>query len=374
MGVSTAPAPRRPSLVLSCLACVLLAQHADIPSARAAEYVVDPAGGTAFSTLAGAVAAAPSGAIIRLRPGLYAETVTITKDLALVGTDQGQGAVLAGEGRRALLRIGGAVTCRIENLAFRNGLGDPEAPVRIDGGAVADFINCSFLDNTGRGDGGAALVTGAATWSEFLGCHFQHNRALGDAGALAVTDGAEVTIRGCTFFGNTAEGDGGALTVRSATPLTVEDSLFIENRGYRAGAILGPEASGRIAGNTFFQNLSYGGATVVAGEAETADCVVTNNIFAGDLDGAGLSCGIAGRHGCNIYFDNLGGPLRQGRPGPDDLVTDPGFCDFRSLDLSLRRNSPAAGRASACGRIGALDVGCLEGLEATVGDPRRRVH
>lgn len=374
MGISAAPAPRRPSLVLSCLACLWLALHADIPTARAAEFVVDPDGGTAFSTLAGAVAAAPAGAVIRLRPGLYAETVIITRDLAIIGTDQGQTAIVSGAQRRALLRIHGAVTCRLENLAFRHGRGDAAAPVHIDGGAVADFINCSFLDNTARGDGGAMLVAGAQTWAEFLGCHFQHNRALGDGGAVAITTGAEATFRGCTFFGNAAEGDGGALVAWSAIPLTVEDGLFIENRGYRAGAILCPDASGRIAGNTFFQNLSYGGATVVAGQSEAADCLVTNNIFTGDLDGAGLDLPLAGHHGCNIYFDNLGGPLRHGRPGPDDLVTDPGFCDFRSLDLTLRRNSPAAGRASRCGRIGALDVGCLEGLEATVADPRRRVH
>ncbi|MEZ4389108.1 MAG: hypothetical protein R3D98_16305 [Candidatus Krumholzibacteriia bacterium] len=47
-------------------------------------------------------------------------------------------------------------------------------------------------------------------------------------------------------------------------------------------------------------------------------------------------------------------------------MANPEFCDFRGLDLTLRRNSPAAGLSagSDCGLIGALDVGCLESMEA----------
>jgi len=361
--------------VLTCLACASLALHATGVAASAAELVVDPNGGTAFSTLAGAVAAAPPGATIRLRSGIYTETLVITKDLSVVGSDVGQGAVLDGEGRRPLLRIEGEVACRLENLGFRRGLGDAGGAGLVAGGAVVDFINCSFLDNTAREEGGAVHLRGRGTWSEFVGCHFQRNEALGDAGALFVAPGAEITLRASTFFGNTGAGEGGAVVDLSIAPLLVEDCLFIENEGYRAGALLAAAATGRITGNTFFRNLSFGGATVTLAGEDAHDLAVTNNIFAGDLEGAGLELPAGAQRGCNVYFDNLAGPLLGAEPTTGELVADPGFCDFRALDLSLRRNSPASGRSSSCGRIGALDVGCLEGLEAhRTPDPRRRVH
>ncbi len=358
---------------MSCLAGILLALHASAPAVPAAEIVVDPDGGTAFSTLSGAVAAAPAGAVIRVRPGIYAETVTITTDLTLVGTDPGQGAVLDGAGRRPLLRITAAVTCRLENLSFRRGLADRGGAMTVAAGAVVDVIHCSFLDNTARQGGGAVWIAGADTWAEFLVCHFQHNRAGEHAGAVAATDQAELTLRGCTFFGNTATADGGAVVARSPAPLTVQDCLFIENEGGLAGAVLWGAAPARITGNTFFQNLSLGGAAVAGTGTVAAGTAVTNNIFAADLDGAGLDLGPGGLRDCNIYFGNLAGPLTRGELNPDERVIDPGFCDFRAHDLTLRRNSPAAARASSCGHIGALDVGCLEGLEAS-GGPRRRVH
>ena len=62
-------------------------------------------------------------------------------------------------------------------------------------------------------------------------------------------------------------------------------------------------------------------------------------------------------------------------PRPDELVANPEFCDFRGLDLTLRRNSPAApGVTPDCGLIGALDVGCLESLEASGWSAPRASH
>jgi len=348
------------------------------PSVAPAEIVGDPAGGTAFSTLSGAVAAAPAGSVIRIRPGVYPETVIIGKNLSLVGGGADQGVVLDGEGRRPLVCVASAVTCRFENLVFCNGLGEAGGAVQVSRGAVADFINCAFHDNAASLEGGAVALTDDGTWSEFVGCHFQRNRAAGRAGAVAILTGAEATLRRCTFFANRSDDVGGGVASFSHAPLVVEDCLFIENLGLECGAICVSDAPARIAGNTFFRNSSLDGASVfVHDDAGAHDLDVTNNIFASDLEGAGLRIPAGGRRGCNVYADNLAGPLLGAQPTAEELLVDPGFCDFRGLDLSLRRNSPASGRSSACGRIGALDVGCLEGLEATRDDgpgPRRRVH
>ncbi len=370
------PAPRRPQLVYAALVALLFSVAATTGAATPVELVVAPDGGTPFSTLSGAVAAAPPGSIIRIRPGIYRETIVIDKSLSLVGTDAGQGVRLDGEGRRPVIRVQSAVTCRFENLVLHDGIDLSGGGALLSNGAVADFINCTFHDNTARKDGGAVLLRDAGTWVEFVGCHFQRNRAGGNAGAVAVFDGAELTLRASTFFANVAVGICGGVADQSAAPLVVEDCLFIENQGLECGAIRVLDSPARIVGNTFFKNASLDGASVyVHDNAAELTLSVTNNIFAGDLDGAGLRIPDTHHRGCNLYSDNLAGPLLEASPNEDEMVADPGFCDFRDLDLTLRRTSPASGRTSDCGRIGALDVGCLEGLEARqTPAPHRRVH
>jgi len=372
------PAPRRPTLVFVLLLGLLVALHVTASVAAPDELVVAPHGGGSFSTLSGAVAAAAPGSIILIRPGIYNETVDITKDLILIGTDPEQTAILDGEHRRPLLRIQSAVTCRVENLTFRNAKAQAGAAAYLTSGVVADFINCTFHDNLARQDGGAVLVGDAESWAEFVGCHFQRNRALGNAGAVNVVAGAEATLRACTFYANATDGFGGGVASFSSALLGVEDCLFIENQGLEGGAVRVFDSPAHIVGNTFFQNASVGGASVyINDEAGDHDLDVTNNIFAGDVAGAGLYIPEAARRGCNLYSDNLAGARLDGALGQDELMADPHFCDFRSLDLTLRRNSPASGRRSDCGRIGALDVGCLEGFEAAAGDrqaPQRRVR
>ena len=370
---TTLPAPESWRLVAAFLVAALLL-CLPRPSASA-EYLVDPAGGASFSTISGAMDAAPAGSIIRLRPGVYTEMVSVDKDVVIVGIDPASPAIIDGEGRRPVMMVAPDVTCRFENLTLRNGVADEGAACRVAAGAVVDFINCGFHDNAAA-SGGAVLLAGARTWSEFIGCHFQHNRARGDGGAIAIRDDADVTLRACTFFANHADGEAGAVDGRSRTALAVEDCLFIENAGFGSGALLATEGMIRVAGNTFFRNTSLDGATVVLRGDDPGLLEVTNNIFAGDVEGAGLGAPAGAIRGCNLYSANLGGALMTGDLAGDELSTDPGFCDFRMLDLTLSRMSPAAGRESECGRIGALDVGCLESLSAALDRPapRRRVH
>ena len=329
------------------------------------ELLVSADGGAPFSTLSGAVAAAAPGSIIRVRPGIYTETVTVDKNITVVGLDGIQGVILDGENRRALVKVVGPAVLRCENLEFRHGLADHGPAVAIADKAVADFLDCTFLDNVARRDGGAVSVTGDRAWAEFVGCHFQRNRAAADGGAVAARLGAEVTFRGCTFFANSAGRACGAVDVQGSAPLQVEYCLFIENEGLSAGAIRTAGGSVRLDGNTFYRNLSLSGATVSVSPATPDDAVVVvRNILCGDQEGSGLALPPAAERSCNLYYDNFGGPVLNGEPNTAELIANPEFCDFRGLDLTLRRNSPASGATTDCGRIGALDVGCLESMEA----------
>lgn len=329
------------------------------------ELLVSSDGGAPFSTLSSAVSAAAPGSIIRVRPGIYNETVTVDKNLTVVGMDGAQAVILDGENRRALVKVVGPAVLRCENLEFRHGLADHGPAVSIGDNAVADFLDCTFHDNVARVGAGAVAVSGSRAWAEFVGCHFQRNRAIEDGGAVGARLGAEVTFRGCTFFANRAGRACGAIDVQDGAPLLVEHCLFIENEGMTAGAIRTSGGSVRLDGNTFYRNLSLSGATVsVAAETPDDGVVVVRNILCGDQEGSGLAAPSAAERSCNLYYDNFGGPLLNGEPNTAELVANPEFCDFRGLDLTLRRNSPATGATNDCGRIGALDVGCLESMEA----------
>ncbi|MGC2857753.1 nitrous oxide reductase family maturation protein NosD [Novispirillum sp. DQ9] len=67
-------------------------------AAQAGETVV-PAGGTA---LAGAIAAAPAGAVLRLAPGVHAGPLVIDRPLTLIGDD---GAIIDGGGTGSVVRV-----------------------------------------------------------------------------------------------------------------------------------------------------------------------------------------------------------------------------------------------------------------------------
>lgn len=362
----------RATSIVSLAWALLLLTHASTGFAvtsptTTAELLVAADGGAPFSTISGAVAAASAGSVIRVRPGLYQETVIVDKSLTIVGFAGEQATILDGEDRRALFQIVGPAALRCENLEFRRGHADRGAAALLADGAVAEFLNCTFHDNVARVAGGSVAISGATSWAEFVGCHFQRNRTGGDGGAISASLGAELTLRGCTFFANQATGTGGAVAMNSLAPVVVEQSLFIENQGLGAGALGTDGGPVSLDGNTFFRNVSLDGASVMVALASAdQDVAILRTIFCGDLEGAGLACPVRADRGCNLFFDNFSGPLLVGEPNADELVGNPEFCDFRALDLTLRRNSPAAGlhEDGGCGLIGALDVGCLESMEA----------
>jgi hypothetical protein len=367
--------------VLLCASVLALSVAPNVTAAPNAptELVVATDGGAPFSTIAGAVAVASPGSVIRIRPGLYRETVVVDKNLTLIGAEGSSPSVLDGEERRPLLRVIGPAVLRCEYLELRQGNATSGPAAHVSGGAVADFLHCTFLDNLAREHDGAVSVVGEGSWAEFVDCHFQRNRAAGDGGALGARDGGEVTLRQCTFYLNRAGGDCGAVDVAADRALVIEQCLFIENEGLMAGALRTAGGAVHLEGNTFFRNVSLGGASVhVALRTPSALVSVTRNIFCGDQEGAGLALPPRSERACNLYYDNFRGALLAGEPSADELQTNPEFCDFRGLDLTLRHGSPAAGDSPGCGRIGALDVGCVQRLEAASwlgpSAPQRRVR
>ena len=59
---------------------------------------------------------------------------------------------------------------------------------------------------------------------------------------------------------------------------------------------------------------------------------------------------------CNLFWSNEEGNGGSWEFAPTDIFADPLFCDFESLDFTVREDSPCI--IGGCGQIGALGIGC----------------
>lgn len=154
------------------------------------EWLVDAAGGGDTATLAEAIARAPDGATISIRPGVYAESLVIARPVHLRGLTEGAGeVVISPAGGRCLLLE--APSGSLQGLAFEGGEG---------------------------GDGEGGEVGGPCLEVERGGMEITGNRLGPWAGnGLLVRDGAAPLIRDNQFLdiGGSAvvfdEGGGGTV-------------------------------------------------------------------------------------------------------------------------------------------------------------------
>lgn len=84
-----------------------------------------------------------------------------------------------------------------------------------DEGTVADFVNCTFINNK-------SIVN-------------ESNE--GNGGAIYVTRNSDVTVDKCEFKFNTASSKAGAISVHSSANLTITDSNFESNSAVNGGAV-----------------------------------------------------------------------------------------------------------------------------------------
>ncbi|MGD8394399.1 MAG: FG-GAP-like repeat-containing protein [Candidatus Eiseniibacteriota bacterium] len=194
-------------------------------------------------------------------------------------------------------------------------------------------------------------------------------------------DGAtmtEVGITGLTLSGGAAV-DGGAMRVESAT-LRLEDCVVAGSvADTRGGAILATgEAVLTVLGSTLDRNAAPSGGGIAL--ADGASALVERTIVSFSVDGEAVAVEPTGSAwlACTDLFGNAGGdwvgPVAGQLAERDNLTADPLYCDAAAGDWTLAVDSPCApGQApGACGRIGALPVGCgTVGLADGAGSPAR---
>ena len=308
--------PRR--LIGLSASTALLATLVVSPTVHAASTLYVGLGGgpggcasPAYTTIAGAVAAAVDGDTIHICAGTYALTsaVGVPVNLTFVG-DGAASTIVDGGGTVQLFSASLYRSLTFSGLTLRNGktadygLG---AAIAAGGGAV-HVSNSTFTGNaTGYGAGGGAI------WGEY------------------------VTVTTSTFSGNTA-GAGGA--IYASDNATVSNSTFSANGAqYQGGAIW---ATHVYATNTTFSGntTQYGTAAALAGPTVNGG-TLKNTI----VSGSGPGCG-------TTTFSDGGGNLTTDASCPGTVTTIAGLALGALADNGGPTQTVALGETSS-----ALDAG-----------------
>ena len=224
------------------------------------------------------------------------------------------------------------------------------------------FIECEFERNLGN-QGTAAVDLFECQSVVLIDCRFSENQA--DAGGTVVgAIRSSLEMIGCTCLGNGTNGMGGALW-------TVESSVVLE-RCVIVGSYAGYYGSCLSA---------WGGSVVirhctVSGSQSPADggalcaiqggrLLVEGSILAFGGPGPSVACVDSSQIEvrCSDVFGNWVGDwvgCLEGQLGVDgNFSADPRFCDLEGGDFHLGPESRCAPDSnSACGLVGALQVGC----------------
>lgn len=131
----------------------------------------------------------------------------------------------------------------------------------------AVFDSCSFLNNSGGGDGGALYLR--AGEYQIDRCAFEDNKAFhsggspGAGGAIYCYDTTNIKISDCIFLRNESTADGGGVRIINIYPheeptFTVTDCLFSYNKAKNGGGLhCGRESGGVVRNCIFSYNEAY---------------------------------------------------------------------------------------------------------------------
>lgn len=200
----------------------------------------------------------------------------------------------------------------------------------------------------------------------------------GCAGVYAASVAGPIYIRDNTFLENL-----GMAVHASSSHFVVEDNVCERNSS--EFGVIGIGSGNCVARrNIVIDNLGYGIAgygsvveenTVVGNTGRglwlTWVDVRRNLVASNGLEGIkAMDCGEVS---CNDSWGNLGGDYAFAAVSDTsgNISEDPLFCDPEAGDYTLASESPCApANSGGCGRIGALDVGCVfTGVAAGSGEP-----
>jgi len=202
-------------------------------------YVVSKDGTGQFKTLRDAIAAAPTGAKVIIRPGDYHEALLITKPITLQAEVVDGSVVLEASGGTALKLDTPSALISGLTIRHRGGDGQKQFCVDVVSGQPI-FEDCDISSSTLS----SVVVHGASAQPVFRRCRF-HNS--GECGIM-VYDHAGGSVEDCEIYGNVFSG----MEVRQQSNPSVRNTRFYE--GQQAGLLVWAEAQGHVDQCDFFNH------------------------------------------------------------------------------------------------------------------------
>ena len=273
------------------LAVLTLVATLAVPTARAANLCVDPAGGSCYTTIQAAVNAAISGDTINIHAGTYYEHVTVNKALSFIGAGTDQ-TLVDGSSSGRVFEVTDSSSVSFSDLTVQHGNttgagGGISSPV--SGGSALNLTNVNVLSNTsGQRGGGVASWHGTVTIS---GGRFENNLggSSGDRYGGGLYAQYTLIVSGTQFINNTiVSGEGGGAYGNG--PTTVTNAQFISNTaGTVGGGLYLWRGAARITDGLFQNNRGVaGGGGGVYMDDSTNDLILNGTQFLSNTaDGSG---------------------------------------------------------------------------------------
>jgi hypothetical protein len=209
------------------------------------------------------------GGTVMVGTGVFAENVSISKDLTLMGADAG-GTIIDGGGSSRVVYVNINVDLTISDVTIRNGGGFTGAGIYVTSGSVLTLTGSIMSNNTScSGCSGAGLYLAHGASAVISNCSFVDNTTGASADGAGVFNWRNpLTVVGSTFSGNDSSGRGGAIfSGLAGSSLTVIDSTFSDNTvtgtGASGGAIWHDTGTLIVSNTTIFSNsASYAGGGI----------------------------------------------------------------------------------------------------------------
>ncbi len=217
-------------------------------------------------------------------------------------------------------------TAVLNGFTIRDGVADVSGNFRGGGmysiNSTPQIVRCVFRENTGAEGGALYILRPSSGFAEFVNCSFIENSATYYGGA-AYPLHARVNWTNCQFIGNSAGDKGGA--------------IMIEEHDVDS-----------IINCTFSQNTADEGDALWVYLVESTDIAVKNSIVWGNSQ-APIHVDVSGTGGSfTVSYSNIEGSSVY--TGSGNILSDPLFCNANAGRYQLQDGSPCIG----AGNNGAL--------------------
>lgn len=172
-----------------------------------------------------ALDATPAGSTIRLCAETYQETITITKNLTLLGLGSGtSGTLIDGQGAGTVV-IGPGSTVILQALQITGSGSGTVLGGGIDTSGNLTLTDCLVTGNHARECGGGIFNTGSLT---LAGATVSSNTSEVDGGGICSLDAGTVTLLSSTVNSNTVGRSGGGI-LNGGISVTLDAASVVEN-------------------------------------------------------------------------------------------------------------------------------------------------